>query len=159
MKVKSATRAFSLVELLIVIVILSILGTIAVPNFIKYRGNINLKQAAREISGDIQLCKQMAVAENVHYRIVLNVENNNYIIQRETSPSNWTNVSSIKNIGKDDASIKIIEDPTFESDKIIFQPRGTTNAGTLVIQHEQLLSRASIITSLMGRVRIKYELK
>ena len=159
MKVKSAAKAFSLVELLIVIVILSILCTIAIPNFAKYRGNTNLKEAAQEISGDIQLCKQMAVAENVHYRIVLNIENNNYTIQKETSPSNWTNVSSIKNIGKADTSIKIIEDPTFASDKIIFQPRGTTNAGTLVIQHEKLLSKASIVTSLMGRVRIIYELK
>ena len=156
---KSAAKAFSLVELLIVIAILGILAAIAAPNFTRYKGNANLKAAAREISGDIQYCKQRAVAENVHYRIAISFENNNYIIQKETSTSNWTNVSSIKNIGKDDASIKIIEDPTFESDKIIFQPRGTTNAGTLVIQHEQLLSKASIITSLMGRVRIQYELK
>jgi hypothetical protein len=68
-------------------------------------------------------------------------------------------VSSIKNVGENDASIKIIGDPTFGGDKIIFQPRGTTNAGTLVLQHEKLLSRASIITSLMWRVRIEYELK
>ena len=158
MKIISA-KGFSLLELLIVIVILTIVGTISAPNFIKYRGNTNLKEAAREISGDIHLCKQRAIAENVHYRIVLNVENNNYTIQKETSPSNWTNVSSIKNVGENDASIKIIGDPTFGGDKIIFQPRGTTNAGTLVLQHEKLLSRASIITSLMGRVRIEYELK
>jgi prepilin-type N-terminal cleavage/methylation domain-containing protein len=159
MKVKSAAKAFSLVELLIVIAILGILAAIAAPNFTRYKGNANLRAAAREISGDIQYCKQRAVAENVHYRIVLNFEINNYIIQKETSPSNWTNVSSIKNIGKDDTSIKIIEDPTFGGNKIIFQPRGTTNAGTLVIQHEKLLSKASIVTTLMGRVRIKYEIQ
>ncbi|MFA5321048.1 MAG: prepilin-type N-terminal cleavage/methylation domain-containing protein [Smithella sp.] len=158
MKVKSA-RAFSLVELLIVITILSILGTIAVPNFAKYRGNANLKEAAREISGDIKLCKQRAVAENIEYRILLSVANNTYTIQKETSPSNWENVYPTKKICEDDAHIKIIGNPTFAGDKIIFYTRGTTSAGTMEIQHEKMLSKISIVTSLMGRVKIKFDLK
>lgn len=159
MQVKSAAKAFSLVELLIVITIISIIGTIAVSSFAKHRGNTCLREAARQITGDIQLCKQRAVAENVRYRIQLNFEGNNYIIQKETSPDIWINVSSIKNIGEDDAALKIFRDPTYGGEKIIFQPRGTTNAGTLEIQHEKFLSKASIITSLTGRVRIEYDMK
>ncbi|HQF11475.1 MAG TPA: GspH/FimT family protein [Paludibacteraceae bacterium] len=159
MKVKSTAKAFSLVELLIVIAIISIIGTIAVSSFAKYRGNSCLREAAREITGDIQLCKQKAVAENVRYRILLFTSCNNYTIQKETFHDNWVNVSSIKNIGEDDNAIKIIGDPTYPADKIIFQPRGTTNAGTLVLQHKENYSTASIVTSLMGRVRIKYDFK
>lgn len=159
MKVTSAAKAFSLVELLIVIAIISILSIMSAPVFSKFRGNANLKEAVREISGDILLCKHRAIAENVHYRIILSVANNNYIIQKETGPSTWINVGSAKEIGEDDASIKIAEDPTFASDTIIFAPRGTTRAGTLVLQHDKLLSKARIITSMMGRVRIQYELK
>ena len=158
MKIKSS-KGFSLIELVIVIGILFILGEIAVLQFIKYKGNANLKEAVRAISGDIQLCRQMAVSENTHYRIMINVANNEYTIQKETSPSTWVDVFPVKSVSKDYSDIKIIGAPTFRTDKIIFQPRGTINAGTLEIQHTKLLSKASIITSLMGRVRIQYELR
>ena len=118
-----------------------------------------MREVVREISGDIHLCTQKAVAENRRYRIQLNFRANNYIIQKETSPSNWTNVSSIKNIGADDAALKIFRDPTYAGDRIYFQPRGTTTAGTLEIQHEKFLSKASIVTTIMGRVRIEYKLQ
>ena len=158
MKVKSA-KGFSLIELLIVIAILSILCTQASPYFTKYMANVNLKEAARKISGDIQLCKRMAVAENTHFRMLINAAANEYTIQRKTSPSTWANVFSTIKVCGNDANIKIIGDTTYADDQIVFQPRGTTNAGTLKIQHEKILSQASIITSLMGRVRIQYDLK
>jgi prepilin-type N-terminal cleavage/methylation domain-containing protein len=159
MKVKSTAKAFSLVELLIVIAIISVIGTIATSSFAKYRGNTCLREAAREITGDIQLCKQKAVSENVRYRILISVSSNHYTVQKETSPEHWTSVSSIKNIGEDDEAVKIIGDPTYGNDTIFFQPRGTTNGGTLILQHEKYLSTANIVTSFMGRVRIQYDLK
>ncbi len=155
----SKEDAFSLVELLTVIAIVSILGVISALSVVRYRGNTNLKEAAREITGDIQLCKQRAVAETTHYRILIIVESNAYIIQKKTSNENWTNMSSIKNIGEHDSAVKIVGHPTHGDHKIIFQPRGTTNAGTLIIRHDKILSTASIVTSLMGRVRIDYDLK
>lgn len=158
MNIKSS-KGFSLIELVIVIGILFILGEITVLGFIKFTGNANLKEAARAISGDIQLCKAMAVTKHTHYQIVLNVANNEYTIQKETSPSTWVDVFPAKSIGKNYGDIKIVGDPTFGDDKIIFQPRGTTSAGTLEIEHQKLFSKASIVTNLMGRVRIEYELK
>ena len=158
MKVKSAT-GFSLIELLIVIAIFSILVAIASPNFTKYKANTKLKEAARKITQDIQFCKRMAVAENTHFRITINKATSEYTIQRKISDSSWTNVSSTKKISEDDEDIKISDDPTYGSDQILFQPRGTTNAGTLKIKHGKIQSEASIITSLMGHVRIQYDLK
>lgn len=159
MKVISSVKAFSLVELLIAVAITSILFAISVISFSKLRANVCLREAARTISSDIQLCKTRAVSESVRYRIIIQMECNNYIIQKESSPGYWTNVSSVKNIGEQDDAVKIVKDPTYGGDMIIFQPRGTTNAGTLEIQHAKFLSTAKIVTSLTGRVRIKYDLK
>lgn len=159
MKVISTAKAFSLVELLIVIVIISIIGTVATSSFAKYRGNACLREATREISGDIHLCKHRAVVENRRYRMLISVSSNNYAVQKETSPDHWTNVSPIKNIGVGDEAVKIIGDPTYGNETIYFQPRGTTNLGTLELQHEKYLSKVKIVTSLMGRVRVEYDLK
>ena len=157
MKVK-ADNGFTLLELVIVIVIIAVLGSLASSNFVKYRANTNLKEAARKISGDIQLCKQRAVAENKSYRIAIDTNNNQYTVQKEISPSVWTNVCPSIRVCDDD-TIKIIGHPTYGSNRILFYPRGTTNAGSLKIQHGQVLSEARIVTSLMGRVRIEYALK
>lgn len=159
MKIKLDTKAFSLVELLIVIAIIAIVGAISAPTFTRFRGNACLREATRKLTSDIQLCRHSAVAENTRYRIVLNVETSSYLIQKETSPSNWTSVSCIKNLGEEDAAVKMGGKQTHAAHKIIFQPRGTTNAGTLELQHETLHSRASIVTSLMGRVRVQYYIK
>ena len=152
------SKGFSLVELLIVMALIAIIGAIAVPNFTKMRDNSNLREAAREISGDIQLYKQQAVAENRRYQMVFDVDNNEYTVQRETA-SGWENVIANKKVGAGYDAIKIIGNPTFASDTITFQTRGTTNAGTLEIQHEKRLSKATLVTSVMGRVRVTYEFK
>ena len=156
MILKTTAKAFSLVELLIVIAIVTIIGTIATSSFVKYRGNACLRDASRKITGDIYLCKQMAVAEIARYRILINAGNNNYVIQKETSQNHWASISTIKNIGGDDKAVKIIGDPIHT---IYFQPRGTTTGGTLELQHEKYLSKVKIVTSLMGRVRVEYDLK
>jgi len=159
MKVTSAAKAFSLVELLIVIAIISILSIISAPVFSKYRGNVCLRESVRKIASDIQLCKASAAADGVRYRIIIDVKSNNYIVQKETSLGDWTNVSSIRNFGEQDEAVKIIGKPTHVAQIIYFQPRGTTNAGTLEIRHEKIMSTAKIVTSLTGRVRIKYDTK
>jgi len=150
---------FTLIELLIVIALIAILAAITAPIFSTYRDNANLKEAVREISGDIQLYKQRAVAENTRYRMAFDVDNNDYTIQRETNGV-WNNVISDKQIGAGhEDTIKINGNTTFTNDTIIFQTRGTTSAGALEIRHEKRLSEAEIETNLMGRVRVTYDLK
>ncbi|MFO7569309.1 MAG: prepilin-type N-terminal cleavage/methylation domain-containing protein [Smithellaceae bacterium] len=146
-------NGFSLIELLITIAIMGIVLAIAAPNFTRYRDNTNLREAARDISSDIQLCKQRALSENAEYSMTFNVGLNNYTIKREEV------VTATKTVGAGNAVIKIVGDPTFADDKIIFQPRGTTNPGHLDLQHTTRLSKAQIITSIMGRVRVTYDFK
>ena len=167
MKNKSA-KGFSLIELFIVMAIAATLLSIAVPTFNKYRDNANLKEATREISGDIQLYKQSAVSENRGYRINFDAVANTYGIQIENPVGSGTyvNISTVKpgaqdtkNVGAGNANIVIFGAPTFPGGAITFNPRGTSGAGTLVLKHSIRLSTATITTSLMGRVRVTYDLK
>jgi Tfp pilus assembly protein FimT len=144
--------------------ILAIVSTIAVPSFIKYRKNINLKNAARAIAADFAYLKQTAIAESVHYKIVLSTENNNYKIIKGGSngiSSAYDEASAvIKSISDFSSDIVISANPapTYPQSQVVFQPRGTTSAGTIVLAND-VGSIAKIVSNLMGRVRVTFHMK
>jgi Tfp pilus assembly protein FimT len=168
-KIKSF-RGFSLVEMLTVIALLMIVVTIAVPNYKAFRQNTNLKEAARDISSDISLYRQRAVAENRGYRINFDASaNNDYTISQETVVNNIRTGNypalGAKDVGAGNAGIAISVTPSFDGGVtyIQFDARGTTmttcaNTCALTLTNNRL-STAIITTNLMGRVNVKYTLK
>lgn len=52
---------FSLFELMVVIAIIGIMATIAIPNFVAWRNNSNLRGAAFNLKSDIETAKSRAV--------------------------------------------------------------------------------------------------
>ena len=108
-------EGFSLLEIIITMVILVIILTIAVPAFTRYVKNINLRNAATTIAADFAYLKQKAVAESVHYKIVLSAENNNYKIIKGGPtgiPSEYDETTAIvKNLSTFSNDIVILSDP------------------------------------------------
>ena len=158
-------KGFSLIELIIVMAIIGIVAAIASPSFYKYRQNTNLKEATRELAGDITYYKQVAVSENVRYRIAFDQAANTYTIKKESPANSGTYVDlSTKSPGSVSSSVIIMgspNDPSFTGGVayITFQPRGTMSAGTVWLQHTSRLSTSTITTNLMGRVNVTYDLK
>jgi prepilin-type N-terminal cleavage/methylation domain-containing protein len=145
---RNPSRGFTLVEMLIVIAILGIVLGIAAPNFTRYRDNANLKEAARDISSDIQLYKQRAIAENTNYEITFS--GNTYDVNKGATP-----VVRGKRIGANNAAI-VISSP-YPGGKIELETRGTLKpSGELRLKHSRRGSEATITTSLTGRVRVTY---
>lgn len=169
---KRRAGGFSLIELLIVMAIAGVVLAVATPNYLKYRDNANLKEAANQIAGEIAFWRQSAIAENVRYRIVFNQSANSYTIQRE-NPANsgiYVNLSAInasvtdtRNLADVSNSISIMgsNPPNFSGGVafITIQPRGTMSGGTVWLQHTTRLSTSTITTNLMGRVNVAYNLK
>lgn len=151
MKVRK-NRGFTLIELFIVIALIAIVAAIASANFKTYRDKTNLREVAREISSDIQLYKQRAVAENVAYSIDFDAGGNNYTIQRD-----GVNVVT-KKVGKDKVPVSIDGTPAFGADTTLsLSRRGTTEAGSLTLKHASpKLKRIRITTSMMGRVTVNF---
>lgn len=154
MKIKN-NKGFTLIELIITIAILGIVLAIAAPNFTRYRDNTNLREAARDISSDIQLYKQRAVAENAPYTITFNSGTNDYVIRKGAV------VVATKQVGAGNTSVRILGTPSFSGGvpTITLFPRGTSTFGSLTLQHSTRQSEAEITANIMGRTHVDYELK
>ena len=161
MKIRKSS-GFGLIELIVVMAILGVVFAVALPTFTKYRDNANLREAARDISSDIQFYKQHAISENVRYRITFNSGTNNYVIQKESvlNLDDFSNVAT-KQVGAGNSVISILGTPSFSGGvpTITFAPRGTSTMGSLSLQHTKRLSTATITANLMGRTHVDYVFK
>ena len=152
----TANRGFSLVEMIIVIAISVIVLAIATPNFNKYIHNTNLKTAGRDLAGDIFNTKQTTAAQAVHYKIKLAKDANNYSIVKggPNSPDENNTTTATKSPGSL-AGYITIDSTNYNSSQIVFEPRGTTSAGSVTLKNDKG-STIKITTSLMGKVSVEY---
>jgi prepilin-type N-terminal cleavage/methylation domain-containing protein len=171
-KIKSS-RGFSLTEVIVVVALVAVAASIAVPFLNAYRYNTNLKEAARDISSDISFYKQRAGAENIRFRIDFDASTNTYTIEKESPAGSGTYVNlhtleptvpDKKTVGAGNANIVISSTAGFITGTYItLNPRGTVsncnNICTVNLKHNIKLSTASINTNFMGRANVQYVLK
>lgn len=155
MKLTGIPKGFTLVELAIVIALITILASFAVPAWQHYSVNTNLKTASREIIADILNTRQRAIAENNNnYRITFDAGGNNYaLIRTDTGTTLWTKgissfagCSTLNNINLSGGSA------------INFQRRGTMTDGTISLKNS-LNSTATITLTMLGRAYAEYNLQ
>jgi prepilin-type N-terminal cleavage/methylation domain-containing protein len=74
-------KGYSLVEILVVIAIIGIIGTIASFSWQRYVANSNLKTGARKVAADFAMYQARAIHEGRPYTIIINISPaNNYDI-------------------------------------------------------------------------------
>jgi prepilin-type N-terminal cleavage/methylation domain-containing protein len=143
-------RGFTLVELVITMMIITIVAGIAFPAIQKYAVQRRLKAAARDIIGDFANAKARAMSENVDYEIVIN-GNNTYSIR----PAGGA-VLETKSPSKFASDIQVSSN--YPGGVITFQTRGTSNAGRIELTNAQG-SKATITTTITGRSYVDFDFK
>jgi prepilin-type N-terminal cleavage/methylation domain-containing protein len=94
---------FSLVELLVAMVILSVMVTIAIPVFGRWLPDYRLRRASRDLYSNMQLAKMGAVRNNTNWAIVFDVGGNRYFICSNDGGNNtWDGPAAM---GGDDVSV------------------------------------------------------
>jgi len=95
---------FTLFELIIVIGMVAILASVAVPSFISWRTNMYLKAAARDLYSSIQEARLIAIKKNIETAIVFDTTNNCYYLCDDSGTDGaWDGTND--NIGTGDNNI------------------------------------------------------
>jgi len=154
MNKKGIPTGFSLVELIVVILLISIVMAVAVPMWQKYRANTDLRSAAREVMADLSNAKQQAVAENLDvYRLTFNVAGNSYALTRaDTGVTIWT--KSLASYGNG----IVIGSVSFSGSDVSLHKRGTVSNGNLVLRNG-LGSTAKITVNITGRTYVEFTMQ
>jgi len=127
-------RGFTVLELLITIIILSVLLGIAIPSFSSWLPKYRLRGAARDIYSNLQLAKMTAVKDRAQCGILFNVADNSYQVISSGTDRTWNSTSGSR-AGDDEilkevrlseygSGIAIEDNITFQAGGVVFDSRG-----------------------------------
>ncbi len=158
MKNANNSKGFTLVEMAIVIALMTILATIAVPAWKNYKINMELKTATRQIMTDIMQARLRAIAENVDiYQISFNVSDNSYSLQRsDTGATLWT--KNLTAFGSENRLWFAWFWGSGSTNVLKFQRRGTMTQGWIFVRNT-LSSYSRVRVQIVGRTNVEYFLQ
>jgi len=128
-----AIRGFSLIEVLVVIAIIAVLSTLAIPNYISWMSNRRLQSASSEIQRAIQLARMTSIKENAKVVITFNPGAHSYTAFVDDGGGGGGADNHVRDSGE-----RLIRTATFHSDinlttsfvgqQLLFDGRGFSNA-------------------------------
>ena len=152
-------KGFSFPELLVVVSILAVAVSIAIPNVVRWLEDYRLKGTSRQLVTDLQNAKMRAVAGKVQYRVAFESGNNRYKIEQGNSPTGstaWAQLGIYRNLSDSSNayySNGVTLSENFPSHTVIFSPTGQASpAGTVTFNSPHLTT--SVTVTLTGRIRI-----
>jgi len=143
---------FTLIEMMIVIGVLTIMASIAIPSFMSLLPGMRLNGAARQVMGDLMAARMKAVKQNNRFRVFFNNPGTNeYTILDDDNNNNSADTgeaTTAKNIQDN------YHDVTFSSStNPIFYPRGTAYGTTVTVTNSS--GSKDVKVAITGRVKIE----
>ncbi len=155
---ESCSRGLSLLELLVVMVILAIAVTLAVPNLSLWMEKYTIWKARRQLVTDLQLAKMRAVSQGLQHRVPFDSATASYKIEQGDAPRGSTTRSQI-------GITRALADPqnphyangvalatNFANNAVIFSSKGNASpAGTVTLTSKNYAGH--VMVNLTRRIR------
>ena len=129
---------FSLLEVMVVMAIIFIIASIAMPPFLRWRTDAQLRGAASNLRGDLELAKLRAIRENSFVAVLFNANDYIIFVDNGTSAGDWLedeDETQIRN-GQLPEGVYIVMPTALADDRTRFNGRGTAeNSGTIIVQN------------------------
>ncbi len=170
-KEKRMQKGFSLIELLVVLVLISVFSAFVGVNVAGSLGNTGLKTASKKVAASLRYARSRAVTESISYVALLDLNQNRVTIKPDSTSS-----GSEKQTG--DVSSKLIESGVkhfdlpegvkfknaltydgVESDSrffaVVFMPNGCSSGGTILLENNRERQSVVKIDFVTGTVRVE----
>lgn len=135
-------RAFTMIELLVVLAVLAVLATLVAPSFNDQIWQRRLEGVSTDLSTDLQFARTQAVDDRATVRVITSNGGARYVIR------NAANVD-LKTVDLP-AGITATDAVTITYDQL----RGTSNAQQILVQSARTPAQLRVDTNIMGRVSI-----
>ena len=157
-------RGLTLFEMLVVICLLAILAAFVAPNIINWRRGVQLRGAANNLKGDLEMAKINAIRENnyvaimfrdpLHYEIFVDNGAGN-----DGIPKNWIRDGEEQVLRFREMPAGVMIDFTstsfgFLGKKTRFTGRGHCTAGSTFLQNEKN-DRIRVILNRLGQITLE----
>ena len=145
----------SLLELMIVLAILALAGSFAIPSMLDWRHGMRLRAAANEIRNDFELARLRAVKENTDVTVQFDPSSGRYQVTYNDDGGNPVLVKSHSlPTGVQIATGNAAYTLDSYGHRAIFGSRGTASPGTLVLTNSKGATR-QIVINFLGRVDLR----
>jgi prepilin-type N-terminal cleavage/methylation domain-containing protein len=151
---------FTMVELLITLVLLGIVLSMAVPAISGYLDNVNLKSAARTLSGDVAFLRESAQSSGRTHTIAYSTGANQCTMKWDSDGVgtylNVTNYPAVRNLTDYGSSVRIT---SVSQTPIKIISSGAINPFATVVLTNNRGSTATITTLITGRSHVTYSMQ
>ena len=154
-------KGFTLLELLVVVAMLGILGSLVSLQVAPLLSRTRLDRGARQVAADLQLVRMKAIAQNRRFRITFRPSTRDYIVDKDEGGTWQRQVLHGHESGPTDSALIALPagaDITAVNSggDVIFVPRGYVDGGiTITLGAATTGALKRVVVNLAGRVRIE----
>jgi general secretion pathway protein H len=163
-------KGFSLIELLVVLVLISVFSAFVGVNVAGSLGNMGLRTASKKVAASLRYARSRAITESIPYVALLDLNQNRMTVkpdvissgiekQADNSPSKLMENGAKRYDLPEDVKFKdVLAFDGSESDSrffaVVFMPNGCSSGGTILLENNRERGSTVKIDFVTGTVRV-----